>query len=57
MKHPVWAICLKNAICMACWAALAIYFGRWWIALFSVLTMTSWERNTNDAKTSEESNE
>lgn len=31
-----WAI--KNSVCMICWTALAIIFGKWWIALFAVLT-------------------
>ncbi len=34
-------VLLKNILCMILWVVLAIYFNRWWIALFSILTMTS----------------
>ena len=37
----MWIIFLENAVSLICWAALAIYFDKWWIALFSVLFLTS----------------
>lgn len=30
-------IAIKNIAIMACWTVLAIYFNRWWIALFALL--------------------
>lgn len=36
MKSIYWAVAIKNSIIMICWTALAIYFGKWWIALFAV---------------------
>ena len=40
-KSAWWAWAVKNSICIICWTALAVYFNKWWIALFSVLTMSS----------------
>lgn len=39
-KHTVWAWAIKNSICVMCWVALAIFFGKWWIALFGLLFMS-----------------
>lgn len=39
-KSDLWALAIKNSICMICWIVLAIVFGKWWIALFSVLFMS-----------------
>ena len=36
MKSIYWAVAIKNSIAMICWTALAIYFGKWWVALFAV---------------------
>ena len=36
-----WAWAFKNSVCMICWTALAVYFGKWWIALFAVITATN----------------
>lgn len=36
-----WAWAFKSAVMMLCWAALAVYFGKWWIALFAGLFMSS----------------
>lgn len=36
----VWAWAVKCSVCMICWTFLAIHFGKWWIALFSALTMS-----------------
>ena len=38
MKNRSVVICLLyNIIAIGCWATLAVLFGKWWIALFSVL--------------------
>lgn len=42
-KHAWWAWAVKNGVCVICWAALAMFFGKWWIALFSILTMSTLE--------------
>ena len=34
-NHIVWAWAVKNSVDMICWTALAIIFGKWWIALFA----------------------
>jgi hypothetical protein len=49
-NKAVLAIVFKNIVCMICWTVLAIYFGRWWIALFSMLSFTSieWRKKDND---------
>jgi hypothetical protein len=41
-----WAYAVKNSVMMICWAALAIYFGKWWIALFAGLFFTFLETHT-----------
>ena len=40
-KHTIWAIAIKNSICVICWVVLAIAFNKWWIALFGLLFLTS----------------
>ena len=52
-NKAVFAIAFKNIVCMICWTGLAIYFGRWWIALFSMLSFTSieWRKEDNDSRT------
>lgn len=42
-KNMIWVMMLKNSICMICWTVLAVIFGKWWIALFAALFMTSTE--------------
>lgn len=42
-RSAIIAIMAKNCICTICWAALAVIFGKWWIALFAVLFLTSYE--------------
>ena len=32
---------MANAVSLICWTALAIYFNKWWIALFPVLFLMS----------------
>lgn len=46
-KHTSFAWVIYNIANMACWTLLALAFGRWWIALFSILffaTMKNGER-------------
>lgn len=45
-KTIVWVM-LKNSICVICWTALAIIFNKWWVALFGVLFLTSYETRSN----------
>lgn len=35
------AVLIKNTISLALWTALAIIFGKWWIALFSILCINT----------------
>jgi len=42
-----WAWALKNSTVMVCWTVLAVYFGKWWIALFAALCFSSFERLTH----------
>lgn len=39
-KHTLWAWVVLNGIVIVCWAALAVFFGKWWIALFACLFLT-----------------
>ena len=39
-KHLIWAWAIKNSIDIIAWTALAIIFGKWWIALFAALFMS-----------------
>ena len=36
-----WAAAIKNIVVMICWTALAIYFGKWWIALFATCCLSN----------------
>lgn len=40
-----WAV--KNSVTVICWTALAIYFNKWWVALFATLFLSSVESKTN----------
>lgn len=40
-KGAWWAWAIKNSICTICWVVLAIVFNKWWIALFSLLFLSS----------------
>lgn len=42
-KHIWWACALKNSVCIMCWTGLAIWFDRWWIALFALFFMSTLE--------------
>ena len=50
MKTPYISVAIINVIIMVCWTALAIYFGKWWIALFAALCFSSF-RTTDDKGT------
>lgn len=36
-KNTWWVYVVSNIICVICWTALAIFFNKWWIALFALL--------------------
>ena len=40
-KDILWPWAIQNSIALLSWTALAIIFDKWWIALFSVLCMSS----------------
>lgn len=37
----IWAWVIKNSIAIICWTLLAIFFGKWWIALFGLLFLSN----------------
>jgi len=39
-KHLWWAWAIKSSVNIICWTVLAIFFGKWWIALFAALFST-----------------
>lgn len=41
------AVLIKNTISLTLWVVLAIAFNKWWIALFSILFLTSVEKEKN----------
>lgn len=51
MKNDHFWLLLINAIgnlgIMAAWTILAIFFNKWWIALFAILCLTSIKVRTN----------
>ena len=51
MKNDNFWLLLINAIStlgiMAAWTILAIFFNKWWIALFAILCLTSIKVYTN----------
>ena len=54
IKHEWSAWALKNSVTIACWTILAIYFNKWWIALFAVLFLSS--ISTKNEKDDEDGN-
>lgn len=40
-KEILWVWLLKNTMMMLLWTLLALVFGKWWIALFAILFMSS----------------
>ena len=49
-----WAWALKNSTVMVCWTVLAVYFGKWWIALFAALCFSSFESSKGGSDDSKE---
>ena len=51
MKNDNFRLLLINAInnlgIMAAWTILAIFFNKWWIALFAILCLTAIDVETN----------
>jgi predicted secreted protein len=45
-KNMIWAWAIKNSIALLSWAALAIVFGKWWIALFGLLFLSDLRTST-----------
>lgn len=43
-NSTVWAWAVKNSICVICWTVLAVIFNKWWIALFAILFMSSYQQ-------------
>ena len=41
------AVLIKNTISLTLWVVMAIAFNKWWIALFSILFLTSVEKEKN----------
>lgn len=41
------AVLIKNTISLTLWVVLAITFNKWWIALFSILFLTSVEKEND----------
>lgn len=35
-----WAWAIKNSVSLICWTALAIFFNKWWIALFALFFLS-----------------
>ena len=54
MKNDNFWLLLINAIdnlgIMAAWTILAIFFNKWWIALFAILCFTSIKVRTNNTE-------
>ena len=40
-KSIVWAWAVKNSVVVICWSVLAIWFGKWWVALFGILFLSN----------------
>lgn len=37
------ALLIKNTVTLVCFAALAMFFGKWWISLFAILFLTNYK--------------
>lgn len=44
-KHIIWAWAIKNSIVIIAWTALALFFNKWWIALFGLLFLSEIKTN------------
>lgn len=53
-KHAWWAWAFKASVNIACWTILAIYFNKWWIALFAALFLSN--ISTKNGKDDEDGN-
>lgn len=40
-KHACWAWAIKNSVVMIYWTAMAIFFEKWWIALFGAVCLSN----------------
>lgn len=49
-NQTVWAWAIKNSVCVICWTVLAVYFGKWWIALFAALFLSDIKIRKDDSK-------
>lgn len=47
-KSFIWAWAFKNIVAIIAWTALAILFNKWWIALFSLLFISSIKTETKN---------
>ena len=47
-KNFVWAWAFKNIIAILAWTVLAILFNKWWVALFSLLFISSIKTETKN---------
>lgn len=49
-KTLIWAWAIKNSVAIIAWAALAIVFNKWWIALFGILFISDLETKYKNYK-------
>ena len=52
MKTIYWTVLIGNSIVMICWTALAIFFGKWWIAQFACLCFSEIKTRRDKAENS-----
>lgn len=43
-KHSLWAWVVSTSIVLIGWIGLAIYFNKWWVALFCILFLPSFSK-------------
>lgn len=49
-----WPAYLENITQIICWTFLAMFFGKWWIALFSIIFMNTCGRRKDEESEGEE---
>lgn len=49
-KGSVVIVELANIAIMVVWGALAIFFGRWWIALFAIFCFSNYKAGSMDTE-------
>lgn len=54
MNSVYWAWALKNSVVIICWTALAVFFGKWWIALFAAFFVSDLKRTTSTGEKEKE---